>query len=272
MRLKGKRSNIEPVYDAEVGCFTEGTGSYRFNCGGGGGSQTSTTTASPEQRRLLRKKMGYADDMEDLGVRKFYDRETLADTDYFTTMGLASQASAAGQQGDLAATTMQRFQDAMSYDPMNDPNTERYLDAVTNPLTEQFTEETLPGISTAAMKAGAFGGDRANVLKNQAFQDYAGTMGDTRAKALQTMVDSNRKQQSDMISQLPTISDSILGESQSLRDVGAAYEDREQAEIDADRERFEFAQEAPRDSLKEISNMLSGINFGTITKQSGGGK
>ncbi len=269
MRLKGKRSNIEPVYDAEVGCFTEGTGSYRFNCGGGGGGTTSTV-ASPEQRALLLKKMGYADDMEALGVRQFYNRDTLADQDFFTNRGLEAQADAAGRQGDIAATTMQRFQDAMSYDPLSDPNTERYLDAVTNPLTEQFTEETLPGLSTAAMKAGAFGGDRADVLKNQAFQDYAQTMGDTRAKALQTMVDSNRQRQSDMISQLPTISDSILGESQTLRDVGAAYEDRAQAEIDADRERFEFGQEAPRDSLKEISNMLSGINFGTVSKQSGG--
>ena len=267
MKLKGKRSKQFNEYDAEVGAITD---NYMINYKGGGG--ISTTGPSPEQRRILEKQLGYANQMEGFGPQDFYGGSTLAERDAASVQGLEAQRRAAGSAGALAGTAADRFQDAMAYDPMNDPRTGEYLDALTNPLMKQFNEETIPGLNTAAVNAGAFGGDRAALLKSSAAGELASSVGDTRTKALQGMVDSNRAYQGDMFRQLGSLQDASLKGSQILRDVGAGYEGYGQADIDADRERFEFEQDAPRQNLRDASSMLSGIDFGSITKQSGGGK
>ena len=74
-----------------------------------------------------------------------------------------------------------------------------------------------------------------------------------------------------MMGQLGSLQDAALQPSQILRDVGQGYQDRSQAEIDADRERYEFGENAPRDMLRDASSMLGGIDFGSITKTTGGG-
>jgi hypothetical protein len=268
MKLKGKRSKQVSEYDAEVGAITD---NYMINYKGGGGS-TTTTGPSPEQRRILNMQMGYARQMEGLGDQQFYGGSTLAERDAASVQGLEAQRGAAGSAGALADTAADRFQDAMAYDPMNDPRTGEYLDALTNPMMKQFNEETIPGLNTAAVNAGAFGGDRAALLKSSAAGELASSIGDTRTKALQGMVDANRAYQGDMFSQLGSLQDASLKGSQILRDVGAGYEGYDQAEIDAARERFEFEQDAPRQSLRDASSMLSGIDFGSISKTTGGGK
>jgi hypothetical protein len=187
-------------------------------------------------------------------------------------MGLQQQAAAAQAAQGISSTAGERFQDAMAYDPTQDPRTEMYLDAMTAPLEREFAESTIPGISTAAVKAGAFGGDRADVLAAQASRDLAGQMGEVRTKGMMDLIDSNRQQQLGMLQQVPTLQDAALQGSQITRDVGAGYEDRSQAEIDAARERFEFEQDAPRQALRDASGMLSGIDFGSISKTTGGGK
>lgn len=265
MKLKGKRSQIGANYDESIGCFTD---SYMIQCKGGGSS--TTTAPSREQRAILNKQLGYAEDMESLGPMAYYGGNTVADTSVYTDMGLGSQLAAGEAAGGISDSASQRFKDAMAYDPLKDPGTEDYLQAITQPLTDQFYEETLPGIGSAAVKGGAFGGDRAALLEAQATGDYMGEMAGARSKALQDIVSGNRQVQADMMRQVPTLQDAALQPSQILRDVGAGYEGMEQAQIDADRERFEFGESAERDVLRDASSMLSGINFGSVTKQSGG--
>ena len=267
MKLKGKRSQLEANYDESVGCFTD---NYMIQCKGGGG--TTTTEPSAEQRAILNKQLGYAEDMEALGPMAYYGGDTLADTSKYTGMGLEAQLAGGEAAGRISDSAAQRFKDAMAYDPLKDPGTEDYLQAITQPLTDQFYEDTLPGIGSAAVKGGAFGGDRAALLEAQATGDYMGEMAGARSKALQDIVSSNRQVQADMMRQVPTLQEAALQPSQVLRDVGASYEDRSQAEIDADRERFEFGESAERDVFRDASSMLSGINFGSVTKTTGGGK
>lgn len=267
MKLKGKRSQLGDHYDTELGCFTDG---YMINCKGGG--STTSTGPSPEQRAILNKQLGYANQMQGLGAQQFFRGDTLAEQDPFSVIGLQQQAEAAQAAQGISSTAGKRFQDAMAYDPTQDPRTEMYLDAMTAPLEREFAESTIPGISTAAVKAGAFGGDRADVLAAQASRDLAGQMGEVRTKGMMDLIDSNRQQQLSMLQQVPTLQEAALQGSQITRDVGAGYEGRSQAEIDAARERFEFEQDAPRQSLRDASGMLSGIDFGSISKTTGGGK
>jgi hypothetical protein len=202
----------------------------------------------------------------------FYGGNTLADESQYTDYGRMMQLGAAGNQGALSETGIARFQDAMSYDPMNDPRNQQTVDAMMNPIRQDFQENILPGISSSAVRAGAFGGDRADVLKSLAARDTAGAMADTSAKAWQGIIDSNRQNQMSMMQMLPSLQESALRPSQTVLDVGAQQEGRSQAEIDADRERFDFGQQAQRDVLTGANSMLGGIDFGSVTRttQSGG--
>lgn len=269
MKLKGKRSQLGANYDESIGCFTD---SYMIQCKGGGSSTTSTAP-SEEQRAILNKQLELAGKMEGLGPQQFYEGNLVAGQDQYSRLGLDSQFGAAGSMGDISDIAAGRFQSAMEYDPLQDPQNEVYLDAITAPLTEQFTEDTLPALTTQAMQQGAYGGDRAALLKAEATGDYMSKMAQTRSQALQDIVTSNRQLQADMLRQVPTLQDAALQPSQVIRDIGADYEGRSQAEIDAMRERFEFEQQAPGQSLKDASSMLGGIDFGSVTKTTkGGGK
>lgn len=268
MKLKGKRSQIGANYDESIGCFTD---SYMIQCKGGG-SSTTTSEPSEEQRQIMLKQLGYAEEMEQLGPMEYYGGDTVADTSKYSYEGLESQAKAAGAAGEVGQSAMDRFRSAMAYDPLDDPQTEKYLQAVTQPITDQFYEETLPGIGSAAVQGGAFGGDRAALLKAEATGDYMDAMTGARSQALQDIVTSNRQLQADMMRQVPTLQSAALQPSQILRDVGAGFEGYDQQRIDADRERFEFGEQAERDVFRDASEMLGGINFGSVQKtiQSGG--
>jgi hypothetical protein len=55
--------------------------------------------------------------------------------------------------------------------------------------------------------------------------------------------------------------------------LGQQQDARAQAEIDADRERYEFNQLRLTDLVNRVNAPLSGINFGQVTtSKSGGGK
>lgn len=269
IKLKGKRTSLGESYDADVGCFTD---NYMIQCKGGGSTTTSTTEATPEQRAILNQQLEYARDMEALGPMEFYEGDTTAGMTAETEAGLQAQMDVAGSTGMLSDTAAARFQDAMAYDPLKDPGTQDYLDAITNPLISKYQTDIAPKLTTAAVQGGAFGGDRAAIQQERALTNLSGQITDARTKALQGIVDSNRRQQLGMMQQLPQLQDSALLQSQIMQDVGAAREGYTQAEIDAARERFEFEQSAPRQALRDASSMLGGIDFGSITTQKGGGK
>lgn len=269
MKLKGKRTTLQSSYDSELGCFTD---SYMLQCKGGGGTSTTTVEPSPEQRAILNQQLGYARDMEALGPMEFYGGDTTAGMSSDTEAGLAAQLDAAGSTGALSDTAMARFQDAMAYDPLKDPGTQDYLDAITKPLVSNYETTIAPKLTSAAVKGGAFGGDRAAIQQERAISNLTGQVTDARTKALQGIVDSNRRQQLGMMQQLPQLQDSALLQSQIIQDVGAAKEGYTQADIDADRERFEFGQNAPRQNIRDAAAMLSGLDFGSIQTTKGGGK
>ena len=55
--------------------------------------------------------------------------------------------------------------------------------AITNPILQQLQDQTLPGISSGAAQAGAFGGSRQGILENQARTGATGAIADALARA-----------------------------------------------------------------------------------------
>ena len=260
----------QPRYDAELGCFSE----QAFHCKGGGGSSTTTTAPSKEQRAILKKQLDLANMLESKGELQFFPGQTLAGQDPLTQIGQAGQLNTAGVLGGLQQPASEAVQRLLSADLVNDPRTQALADAVTRPMEQQFFEQTLPAISSAATAQGAFGGDREALLKSTAARDFSTAVGDTRARVFADALRQGIGAQQGALGLLPTVAQGLFAPSQAVQDVGLQRQDRDQAEIDASRERFEFEQFAPTDLVNRVSGPLSSLNFGTITtsKSSGGGK
>ena len=261
----------QPEYDSELGCFTDS----RFHCkGGGGGSSTTTTAPSPEQRAILQKQLDLANRLEQQGELQFFPGQTLAGEDPLIAQAQQQALGGAGLLGGLSPEVVGAAQRGLNLDLVSDPRTEALAQAVTRPLEQRFFEQTLPQISSAAVSQGAFGGDRQQVLQAQAARDFTQNVGDLRAKVFSDALAQGLGQQRAVLGLLPQVQQGVLAPAQVTGEVGLQRQDREQQEIEAARERFEFEQFAPTDLANRVGSLLSSLNFGTVTtsRQSGGGK
>lgn len=254
-------------YDAEIGTFSD----HRLQCKGGGSSST-TTAPSPGQEKILKKQLGLANQLEAGGELQFFPGQTLAGQSQNTLQGQQQQLGAAGTLEGLNSDVLGAAQRGLNADLVNDPRTEAAAQAAVRPLQEQFFEQTIPGIGSAAQRQGAFGGDRQAIIEGQAARDFTNTAGDMRAQIFADAQRSGQQQQLAVLGQLPQVQQGILTPGQAVQDVGNQEQARSQAEIDADRERFEFGQLAQTDFVNRVNAPLSGINFGQTTTSKSGGK
>lgn len=238
-------------YDSELGCFI----GSELQCKGGGGSSTTTTEPSPEQRAILDKQLQIANKLEQQGQLRFFPGQTLADQSQFTRLG---QVGALRQ-----APSLQRFADTQqrTLTGLLNPTSEANRAAVA-PLISNLESNLLPRIGTQAVQQGAFGGSRQFVEQGKAVGDVAGKVTDTILR-----------NQLGALSLAPQVAQQQLLAPELIGNIGAQQEARQQQEIDAARERFEFQEFGPTDLANRVNSTLGGINFGqTTTSKSGGGK
>mgnify|MGYP003673395105 CR=1 FL=1 len=258
-------------YDSEIGCFLNS----RLHCKGGGSKTTTQTTApNPAQTAILDKQLAIANRLDAQGDLTYYPEQTLASENALIGMGQQGQLDVAQLlNSGLSPDIMGAAQRGLNADLVNDPRTEAYAQAVTRPMEQQFLESTLPSIGSAAVSQGAFGGDRQNVLTNQATRNFNQTLGDTRAKVFADAQRTGMNQQLNILNSLPSIQQGVLTPSSLVTGVGREMQGGEQARIDDARARFEFSEFAPTDTAQRVNSILSGINFGqnTTSKTSGGG-
>ena len=89
---------------------------------------------------------------------------------------LPGQVTAPGQVGQVGAGSQVAREGIQGISP-------ELQRAVTNPILRQLQDQTLPGISSGAAQAGAFGGSRQGILENQARTGATGAMADALARA-----------------------------------------------------------------------------------------
>ena len=89
---------------------------------------------------------------------------------------LPGQVTAPGQVGQVGAGSQVAREGIQGISP-------ELQRAVTNPILQQLQDQTLPGISSGATQAGAFGGSRQGILENQARTGATGAMADALARA-----------------------------------------------------------------------------------------
>jgi len=166
--------------------------------------------------------------------------------------------------------------------------------AVSRPLTQQLNENILPGISSGATQAGAFGGSRQGILENQARSRTAGAVTDALARATQQQQQIGLNQRGQDIQQGQFSGQFLAGQRQQdintalqqrgqnlgalqsgqsgasaarqgllagpgvLSGVGAQQQQMQQQLINANMQRFNYGQNAPQQNLAKLFGFLGG--------------
>jgi hypothetical protein len=174
------------------------------------------------------------------------------------------------------------------------PYLQNMIDTATRPLTENFTQNVLPTLGSAAQRAGAFGGSRQGIVEGLAAGETAKAIGDVSSglsydaynRALQLMETgigagvSMRGQ--DVQDRATTVNEQLARDQllpsmlnleympqQMLDAVGIDKRAYDQQLIDADIARHNFGQNIDAERLAQYAAILSGQTTGGI--MAGGG-
>ncbi len=174
----------------------------------------------------------------------------------------AAQESYMRGLGGLGATAQGAFLGG-------NPFLQQAMQAAVRPIQQQFAETTLPGISSMFSSAGRYGSGAMERALGRATESTARALGDVGANLAYTDYASERgRQQQAMGQQIEAsqIAPQIYGQqflpSQQLAQIGAARETIAAQPLQEQMARFQFSQQAPRESLNAFLSSVYGTPMG----------
>jgi len=161
--------------------------------------------------------------------------------------------------------------------PFMNPYQQAVTDIAKRQATEQFQQQTLPGLRKAAVDAGSFGGSRAAMLESQAQDNQARLLSDLQAKGDLAAFQNAQKQfeaqklrerqaASGLSSLVPQQFTSQARELGALEAMGREQQQREQTLLDESYKRFLTEREFPEQQLGKFQALVAGtpINQGQV--------
>jgi len=152
------------------------------------------------------------------------------------------------------------------------PYREQLIEAATRPLTQQFTEQVIPGIQSTFSQAGRLGSGAQAAVTGRATEGFTRALGDVTANiAAQDYARERGFQEAatrDVLrgaGQLGDIYSSFLAPSQTLAGVGAQREAIAAQPLQESMQRFEYAQQLPYSQLSGYLSSIYGSPLGRLT-------
>lgn len=242
--------------------------------GSGGGEQVQRMEPSVLQAPYLSNLYSQAQNLYDTGPQQFYDQNTIArPTDLQLQGEEAARLGALNQQTQVAGSLLPAIQNQLA-GPQNVANNPYLAGAATAALRPvyQNAQNLLTQARRGANEAGQLNSDRQALLEQGVIGDYMTRAGDISAGMYNQAYENALRTQAASIANVPTAMQSLMQPSQTLMGLGNLQTQRAQQAIDADRERFEFGQQAPYQALNQYGNIVAGSMLpGTTTLEGGGG-
>ncbi len=237
----------------------------------GGGDQTTTQTNTPWaplQPYIL-------DNMKRLseltGTREFFPGDTVADLTPEQMRGISSMMGAGEgisdfTQGSLLPA-MGTYLDPGFMSPESNPWMQDYIGAATRPVTEQFTEQVLPGLRGRDRMTGAtdYGSTRSGVAEGIATRGYLDTIGDISSRMWGDLYGTNVGAQQNAMRMSPMLASMMSMPASMYGSAGDIKQRQAQAEIGGERERYEYGRDTETEDLMRIISLASGMPYGTTT-------
>jgi len=170
----------------------------------------------------------------------------------------AAQESYMRGLGGLASTAQGSFL-------MGNPYQQMAIESATRPIMQQYEEQTMPGIASGFSRAGRYGSGAMERAQGRAAESTGRAIGDVAANIAYSGYEAERNRQQQAITQqinAAQMAPQIYGQqflpSQQLAQIGAAREAIAGLPLQEQMARFQFAQQAPRESLSAFLSSIYG--------------
>ena len=244
---------------------------------------TSTSSVDPALLPYLTQGLERAQSLFLTGQQpEFFPSQTYVSPSAATTEAIAQQEQLARQQSPVLQQAQQAYQASMGQVGQTaaggflnaNPYQQAMMEAATRPLTQQFSQAVLPGISSLYSRSGRLGSGAMERALGTATEAYGRSLGDITSNIAGSQYQQERamQQQAQLAqAQLAGAAPSFYGQqflpSQTLAQVGAQQEAIAAQPLQEQLARYQFGQQLPYQQLQGYLSSVYGTPLGSYGTQ-----
>jgi hypothetical protein len=213
---------------------------------------------------------------------EFFPGQTYVSPSAATTESIAQQEALARQQSPVLQQAQQAYQASLGQVGQTaaggflnaNPYQQAMMEAATRPLTQQFSQAVLPGISSLYSRSGRLGSGSMERALGTATEAYGRSLGDITSNIAGSQYQQERamQQQAQLAqAQLAGAAPSFYGQqflpSQTLAQVGAQQEAISAQPLQEQLARYQFGQQLPYQQLQGYLSSVYGTPLGSYGTQ-----
>ena len=213
---------------------------------------------------------------------EFFPGQTYVSPSAATTESIAQQEALARQQSPVLQQAQQAYQTSLGQVGQTaaggflnaNPYQQAMMEAATRPLTQQFSQSVLPGISSLYSRSGRLGSGAMERALGTATEAYGRSLGDITSNIAGTQYQQERglQQQAQLQqAQLAGLAPQFYGQqflpSQTLAQVGAQQEAIAAQPLQEQLARYQFGQQLPYQQLQGYLSSVYGTPLGSYGTQ-----
>jgi len=244
---------------------------------------TSTSSVDPALLPYLTQGLQRAQSLFLTGQQpEFFPGQTYVSPSAATTESIAQQEAIARQQSPVLQQAQQAYQASLGQVGQTaaggflnaNPYQQAMMEAATRPLTQQFSQAVLPGISSLYSRSGRLGSGSMERALGTATEAYGRSLGDITSNIAGSQYQQERglQQQAQLAqAQLAGAAPSFYGQqflpSQTLAQVGAQQEAIAAQPLQEQLARYQFGQQLPYQQLQGYLSSVYGTPLGSYGTQ-----
>ena len=244
---------------------------------------TSTSSIDPALLPYLTQGLQRAQSLFLTGQQpEFFPGQTYVSPSAATTEAIAQQEAIARQQSPVLQQAQQAYTSSLSGIGNTaaggflnaNPYQQAMMEAATRPLTQQFSQAVLPGISSLYSKSGRLGSGSMERALGTATEAYGRSLGDITANIAGTQYQQERGlqqqaqlQQAQLAGLAPQFYSQQFLPSQTLAQVGAQQEAILAQPLQEQLARYQFGQQLPYQQLQGYLSSVYGTPLGSYGTQ-----
>ena len=213
---------------------------------------------------------------------EFFPGQTYVSPSAATTEAIAQQEAIARQQSPVLQQAQQAYQASLGQVGQTaaggflnaNPYQQAMMEAATRPLTQQFSQSVLPGISSLYSRSGRLGSGAMERALGTATEAYGRSLGDITANIAGTQYQQERGlqqqaqlQQAALAQAAPSFYSQQFLPSQTLAQVGAQQEAISAQPLQEQLARYQFGQQLPYQQLQGYLSSVYGTPLGQYGTQ-----
>ena len=213
---------------------------------------------------------------------EFFPGQTYVSPSAATTEAIAQQEAIARQQSPVLQQAQQAYTSSLGQVGQTaaggflnaNPYQQAMMEAATRPLTQQFSQAVLPGISSLYSRSGRLGSGAMERALGTATEAYGRSLGDITSNIAGSQYQQERglQQQAQLAqAQLAGVAPSFYGQqflpSQTLAQVGAQQEAIAAQPLQEQLARYQFGQQLPYQQLQGYLSSVYGTPLGSYGTQ-----